>query len=71
MLSAHTTDKSVNTATRVLFPLRTRRRRSWRWALMAKPHKIQPYNTKSRNLIELCWRLVEQHGGEVPTIGRR
>jgi adenine-specific DNA glycosylase len=24
------------------------------------------YNTKSKNLIELCRRIVEQHGGEIP-----
>jgi endonuclease-3 len=69
MLSAHTTDKSVNTATRVLFPIANTAQ-----AILAmgeegvKPY-IKPvgmYNQKAKNLIELCRRLVELHGGEVP-----
>ncbi len=69
MLSAHTTDKSVNTATRVLFPIANTPQ-----ALLAmgvegvKPYlkPVGMYNQKSKNLIELCRRLVEQHGGEIP-----
>jgi endonuclease-3 len=69
MLSAHTTDKSVNTATRVLYPIANTPQ-----AILAlgeegvKPY-IKPvgmYNQKAKNLIELCRRLVELHGGEVP-----
>ncbi len=69
MLSAHTTDKSVNTATRVLFPIANTPQ-----AILAmgdegvKPY-IKPvgmYNQKAKNLIELCRRIVELHGGEVP-----
>ncbi|MEJ0035559.1 MAG: endonuclease III [Gammaproteobacteria bacterium] len=69
MLSAHTTDKSVNTATRVLFPVAHTPQ-----AILAmgeegvKPY-IKPvgmYNQKAKNLIELCRRLVALHGGEVP-----
>ena len=69
MLSAHTTDKSVNTATRVLFPIANTPQ-----AILAmgeegvKPY-IKPvgmYNQKAKNLIELCRRLVELHGGQVP-----
>jgi len=69
MLSAHTTDKSVNTATRVLFPIANTAQ-----AILAlgeegvKPY-IKPvgmYNQKAKNLIELCRQLVEKHGGEVP-----
>lgn len=69
MLSAHTTDKSVNTATRVLFPIANTAQ-----AILAlgeegvKPY-IKPvgmYNQKAKNLIELCRLLVEKHGGEVP-----
>jgi endonuclease-3 len=69
MLSAHTTDKSVNTATQVLYPIANTPQ-----AILAlgedgvKPY-IKPvgmYNQKAKNLIELCRRLVELHGGEVP-----
>jgi endonuclease-3 len=69
MLSAHTTDKSVNTATRILFPIANTPQ-----AILAmgveglKPYLkvVGMYNQKSKNLIELCRQLVEQHGGEVP-----
>jgi endonuclease-3 len=69
MLSAHTTDKSVNTATRVLFPIANTPQ-----AILAmgvegvKPYikAVGMYNQKSKNLIELCRRIVEQHGGEIP-----
>jgi endonuclease III len=69
VLSAHTTDKSVNTATRVLFPIANTPQ-----AILAmgvegvKPYlkSVGLYNTKSKNLIELCRRIVEQHGGEIP-----
>ena len=69
MLSAHTTDKSVNTATRRLFPVANTPA-----ALLAlgiegvKPY-LKPvglYNAKSRNLIGLCRRLLEQHNGRLP-----
>lgn len=68
-LSAHTTDKSVNAATRKLFPVANTPQ-----AILAlgvegvKPYikSVGLYNTKSKNLIELCRRLVEEHGGEVP-----
>jgi len=69
MLSAHTTDKSVNAATRKLFPVAHTPA-----AILAlgeegvKPYlkSVGLYNTKSKNLIGLCRRLVELHGGEVP-----
>ena len=69
MLSAHTTDKSVNTATRVLFPIANTPQ-----AILAmgvegvKPYikAVGMYNQKSKNLIELCRQLVEKHGGEIP-----
>jgi len=69
MLSAHTTDKSVNAATRQLFPVANTPA-----AILAlgveglKPYirSVGLYNTKSKNLIELCRQLIERHGGEVP-----
>ncbi|HEV7715844.1 MAG TPA: endonuclease III [Steroidobacteraceae bacterium] len=69
MLSAHTTDKSVNTATAKLYPVANTPQ-----AILAlgvdgvKPYlkTVGLYNTKSKNLIELCRQLIEQHGGEIP-----
>jgi endonuclease-3 len=69
MLSAHTTDKSVNTATRKLFPVANTPQ-----ALLTlgedgvKPYlkTVGLYNAKTRNLIGLCKQLIEKHGGEVP-----
>lgn len=69
MLSAHTTDKSVNAATRKLFPVANTPA-----AILAlgeagvKPYlkTVGLYNSKSKNLIGLCRRIVELHGGKVP-----
>ncbi len=69
MLSAHTTDKSVNAATRILFPVANTPE-----AILAlgveglKPYirSVGLYNTKSQNLIGLCRQLVERHGGRLP-----
>ena len=69
MLSAHTTDKSVNAATRKLFPVANTPA-----AILAmgeegvKPYlkTVGLYNSKSRSLIGLCRMLVELHGGKVP-----
>ena len=69
MLSAHTTDKSVNAATRNLFPVANTPE-----AILAlgveglKPYirSVGLYNTKAQNLIGLCRQLVEKHGGRLP-----
>jgi endonuclease III len=69
MLSAHTTDKSVNAATRNLFPVANTPA-----AILAlgveglKPYirSVGLYNTKANNLIGLCRQLLEGHGGQVP-----
>src|SRR5256886_7843454 len=69
MLSAHTTDKSVNAATRILFPVANTPE-----AILAlgveglKPYirSVGLYNTKSQNLIGLCRQLIERHGRELP-----
>jgi endonuclease III len=69
MLSAHTTDKSVNAATRKLYPVANTPA-----AILAlgeegvKPYlkTVGLYNAKSKNLIELCRRILSLHGGEVP-----
>jgi endonuclease-3 len=69
MLSAQTTDKSVNGATAKLFPVANTPD-----ALLAlgiegvKPYlkTVGLYNAKATNLIGLCQRLVELHHGQVP-----
>jgi endonuclease-3 len=69
ILSAQATDRSVNLATRKLFPVaRTPQ------AILAlgeaglKQHirTIGLFNAKARNVIATCQLLLEQHGGEVP-----
>jgi len=69
MLSAHTTDRSVNAATRELFPVANTPA-----AIVAlgvegvKPYirAVGLYNTKSKNLVGLAQSLIDRHGGEVP-----
>lgn len=69
MLSAHTTDKSVNTATRKLFPVANTPQ-----AILAldvdgvRPYlkNVGLYNAKAKNLIGLCQLIVARHGGKVP-----
>lgn len=69
MLSAHTTDKAVNVATRKLFPVANTPAAIIKLGEEgAKPYlkTVGLYNTKTKNLIGLCKQLVELHGGEVP-----
>ncbi len=69
MLSAHTTDKSVNAATRVLFPVaNTPAAIAALDVAGVKPFikSVGLYNTKAANLVRLCQQLLERHGGEVP-----
>jgi endonuclease-3 len=69
MLSAQTTDKSVNGATAKLFPVANTPE-----TLLAlgvdgvKPYlkTVGLYNAKASNLIGLCQRLVQLHHGQVP-----
>jgi len=69
MLSAHTTDKSVNAATRKLFPLANTPRAMLALGIEGVKPYLRPvglHNAKSRNLIGLCRQLVQHHGGKVP-----
>jgi endonuclease-3 len=69
MLSAHTTDKSVNAATRVLFPVaNTPAAIAALGVAGVKPYirSVGLYNTKAANLVRLCQQLLERHAGEVP-----
>ncbi|HEY8508316.1 MAG TPA: endonuclease III [Steroidobacteraceae bacterium] len=70
MLSAHTTDKAVNAATRKLFPVANTPEKIYALGVEGvKPYlkSVGLYNTKSKNLIELCRQLIEKHGGQVPS----
>lgn len=70
VLSAQATDKSVNLATRRLYPVANTPA-----AIMAldvaglTPYvkHIGLFNAKAKNVIELCRQLLAEHGGEVPT----
>ncbi|HYM42349.1 MAG TPA: endonuclease III, partial [Steroidobacteraceae bacterium] len=69
MLSAHTTDRSVNAATRQLFPVANTPAAIVALGVEGVKPYIRPvglYNTKSRNLVGLAQALIERHGGEVP-----
>lgn len=69
VLSAQATDKGVNKATRILFPIANTPD-----AILAlgedglRPFisSIGLFNSKTRHVIALCQQLVEKHGGDVP-----
>ena len=70
MLSAHTTDRAVNAATRVLFPIaNTPAAIAALGVEGVKPYikSVGLYNTKAANLVRLCQQLLELHGGQVPS----
>ncbi|MGB6603809.1 MAG: endonuclease III [Steroidobacteraceae bacterium] len=69
MLSAHTTDRSVNAATRELFPVANTPAAIVTLGVEGVKPYIRPvglYNIKSRNLVGLARALIERHGSEVP-----
>jgi endonuclease III len=69
MLSAHTTDKSVNGATRKLFPVANTPEAILKLGEDGvKPYlkTVGLYNGKTKNLIGLCQQLMEKHRGNVP-----
>jgi endonuclease-3 len=69
MLSAHTTDKSVNGATRALFPVANTPQAIAALGVEGVKSYIRTvglYNTKAKNLIALCQQLIDLHGGQVP-----
>ena len=69
MLSAHTTDKSVNAATRNLFPVANTPEAIAALGVEGVKPFIKPvglYNTKSKNLVGLAEALIARHGGQVP-----
>ena len=69
VLSAQATDKSVNIATREFFPTKKTPQDFLEWGLenlMAATHSIGLYRNKSKSIIGLCQKLVDEFGGEVP-----
>jgi len=70
MLSAHTTDKSVNAATRKLFPVANTPRAIYDLGVEGVKEYLKTvglYNAKAANLIGLCRQILEKHGGQVPS----
>ena len=69
MLSAQATDKSVNLATRELFPVANTPEKILALGedeLRSYVQRIGLYQTKSKHIIQMCRILLEQHGGQVP-----
>src|SRR5215470_12871707 len=69
MLSAHTTDRSVNAATRNLFPVANTPAAIVALGVEGVKPYIKPvglYNTKAKNLVGLARQILELHGAEVP-----
>jgi len=69
MLSAQATDKSVNLATRQLYPRANTPAAILRLGVEGLTPFIRHiglYNAKAKNVIETCRLLLERHGGEVP-----
>jgi endonuclease III len=67
VLSAQATDKSVNLATRKLFPSTPQRILELGVSNLEKYiQSIGLYRTKAKNLVALSRMLLEEHGGEVP-----
>ncbi|MGE0711861.1 MAG: endonuclease III [Planctomycetota bacterium] len=69
VLSAQATDKSVNEATRKLFPAANTPQAILELGvggLIPYVQTIGLFNSKAKNVIGLCERLVEEHGGQVP-----
>jgi endonuclease-3 len=67
VLSAQATDKSVNLATRKLFPVTAQKILELGVSELEKCIRtIGLYRTKAKNLVALSRMLLEEHGGEVP-----
>ncbi len=69
ILSAQATDKSVNLATRKLYPVARTPRDIHKLGLdklVTYIRTIGLFHSKAKHIIETCRLLVERHGGEVP-----
>ncbi len=70
VLSAHTTDRSVNEATAKLFPVANTPEAIAALGidgLHAYIRKVGLANQKARNVIALCRQVLERHGGAIPS----
>jgi len=69
VLSAQATDRSVNLATRRLYPVANTPATIAALGVAGLEEYIRTiglYRTKAKNVIALCGMLLEHHGGEVP-----
>ena len=69
ILSAPATDKSVNLATRELFPVANTPQKMLDMGeagLREYVQRIGLYQTKAKHIIQMCRMLLELHGSEVP-----
>ena len=69
VLSAQATDKSVNLATAQLFPKANTPQaiaQLGEEGLIPYIRTIGLYRTKAKNIVALCRKLLEEHGGDVP-----
>ena len=69
VLSAHTTDRSVNAATRNLFPIaNTPAAIAALGVAGVRPYlkSVGLYNAKAQNLVALSRQLIERHAGQIP-----
>ena len=69
ILSAQATDKSVNIATRELFPVANTPQKILdlgEASLREYVQRIGLYQTKSKHIIQMCRLLIEKHHGKVP-----
>jgi len=69
ILSAQATDKSVNLATRELFPVANTPQKMLdlgEAGLREYVQRIGLYQTKAKHIIQMCRMLLELHGSEVP-----
>ncbi len=70
ILSAQATDVSVNKATALLYPVANTPQAFLdlgEAGLKKYIKTIGLFNSKAKNIIETCRRLIEQHDGQVPT----
>jgi len=69
ILSAQATDRGVNKATDRLFPVANTPQAIFELGVEGLTRYIRTiglFNSKAKNIIETCRRLIEHHGGEVP-----
>ncbi|MDH5394176.1 MAG: endonuclease III [Gammaproteobacteria bacterium] len=69
LLSAQSTDRGVNKATDIMFPVANTPEKILALGLDGLKQYIKTiglYNSKAENIIKTCRILIEQHAGEVP-----